>query len=147
MKTVIQRVKNARVKIRDKTAGQIKSGLLIFLGIEQNDDEETALWLAKKIIGLRIFSDDREKMNLPVKDVKGEILVISQFTLCADLNSGNRPSFIKAAEPQKGEELYNFFVNSFRSLGIKTETGIFGAKMEVELINDGPVTIILEKRA
>ena len=145
MKLVIQRVKYAKVEVEEKITGEIEKGFLILVGVEQNDTKEQADWLANKVCNLRIFEDENEKMNLSLKDVNGKILIISQFTLYADCNKGNRPSFIQAAEPKKAEKLYEYFKQKCRNLGIKVEAGIFGAHMKVELLNDGPVTIILEK--
>jgi len=143
MKIVIQRVKKASVKVGNKTVGRIGQGLLLLVGIEDKDRvrvENTS----EKILKLRIFGDENDKMNLSIQDVKGEILAVSQFTLLADCSGGNRPSFIKAAPPETAKPLFEKFVNELKKSGLKVETGVFGAKMEVELQNDGPVTIILE---
>lgn len=145
MKLVIQRVKYAKVEVEEKITGEIEKGFLILVGVEQNDTKEQADWLANKVCNLRIFEDENEKMNLSLKDVNGKMLIISQFTLYADCNKGNRPSFIQAAEPKKAEELYEYFKQKCRELGLEVQAGIFGAHMEVEFLNDGPVTIILEK--
>lgn len=146
MKAVVQRVKNAKVEIENppQTVGEINQGLLILLGIGRNDTVETVQKLATKIPQLRIFDDGHGKMNRSLFDIGGEILVVSQFTLYADTNQGLRPSFTDACEPKKAKELYERFVTELRYLGIKTETGVFGARMKVKLENDGPVTFILE---
>jgi len=144
MRAVIQRVKNANVKVDDKIVGEIGKGLLVLLAIHEDDKEEVIQKMAEKIINLRIFSDSDEKMNLALKDVEGEILVVSQFTLYGNCNKGNRPSFIESAKPDKAIPFYEKFVEYLRKQGIKCETGKFGADMKVELINDGPVTIILD---
>ncbi len=144
MKSVIQRVKKAKVTVGDKIVGQIGCGLLILLGVSESDREEVGKIFAEKILKLRIFGDKEDKMNLSVQEIKGEILAVSQFTLLADCSGGNRPSFIKAAPPEIAKPLFENFVQELKKSGLKVETGIFGAKMEVELQNDGPVTIILE---
>ena len=144
MRAVIQRVKKASVQIGGKLSGQINAGLLVLFAAHQDDKEETAAKLAEKIINLRIFSDQEGKMNLSLKDINGEILVVSQFTLYGDSKKGNRPSFIKSAKPEKAKPMYEKFINYFKQQGIRTATGEFGAFMEIGLINDGPVTIILE---
>lgn len=144
MKVVIQRVKEARVIVRDETITQIGKGILVFLGIGKEDTEEKAIKLAKKVSELRIFEDDQGKMNLSIKDIQGEILVVSQFTLYADCWDGRRPSFDPCAEHKKAEELYNFFITELAKMGVIVKQGKFAAKMEVELINDGPVTFFLE---
>lgn len=145
MKTVIQRVSEASVKVDGKTVGQIGAGLLILLGVAQDDTEANADQLADKIASLRIFQDENDKMNLSVRDINGEILVISQFTLLADCKKGNRPSFIAAGKPDKAKALYEYFAERLRVLGFHVETGIFGADMKVSLCNDGPVTILLDR--
>jgi len=145
MKAVIQRVKNAEVKVDEKTVGKIGEGLLILLGVGPEDTEENADTLIKKICNLRIFRDENDKMNLSIKDIHGEILVVSQFTLYADCTKGNRPSFVEAASPQKAEKLYEYFKEKCKSEVKKVESGIFGADMKVSLLNNGPVTIILER--
>jgi len=144
MRAVIQRVKKARVSTSQKTVGEIKEGLLVFLAIHKDDREGKIKKMAEKIINLRIFSDSEGMMNLSVKDIKGEILIVSQFTLYGDTNKGNRPSFIASAKPDKAIPMYEKFVSIIKGLGIKTATGKFGAMMDVELINDGPVTIIID---
>lgn len=144
MRAVIQRVKEGEVRIEGETVGQIKKGLLVFLAVHEDDSEEKLKKMAEKIIALRIFSDNEGKMNLSLKEVGGEILVVSQFTLYGDTKKGNRPSFIESARGEKAGPFYEKFVKYLKEGGIKTETGEFGAMMEVELINDGPVTIIME---
>ena len=146
MKTVIQRVKNAAVSVNGKTVGKIGKGICLFIGIKKGDTEQEALWLVNKITGLRIFEDTNEKMNLSIKEINGEILIISQFTLYGDCKKGKRPSFFEAAEPETAKKLYDFFIKKFEETGIHTETGIFRATMDVEIINDGPVTLIIESK-
>lgn len=146
MKVVIQRVTNAKVDVDGKTVGQIGKGFLVLLGVTHEDNKEIADFLVKKLCNLRVFSDSEEKMNLSIKDIDGELLIISQFTLYADTKKGNRPSFIDAAKPEKAEELYEYFIEECKKNEIKkVEHGIFGADMKVSLLNDGPVTIIMEK--
>lgn len=144
MKLVIQRVKNAKVEVEDKVIGSIKHGFLVLLGVGPEDTTKNADYLLQKLINLRIFKDEQDKMNLSIKDVNGQLLIVSQFTLYADCKKGNRPSFVNAASPDKANELYEYFVTQARNTGIKVETGSFGADMQVSLLNDGPVTIILE---
>ena len=145
MKAVIQRVSSASVKVDNKIVGKINTGFVVLLGITHKDTEAEARFIAKKIAGLRVFSDDEGKMNLSLKDVNGKALVISQFTLYGDARKGNRPSFTEAAKPDIAIPLYEYFISAIRKLGIPVETGIFGAMMDVEINNSGPVTIIIEK--
>lgn len=146
MKLVVQRVISAKVTDLEKNnvTGEIGKGLLILLGIAKGDTEESATKLSEKLIKLRILSDEKGKMNLSTIDAKTEILLVSQFTLLADTDGGNRPSFINAEMPDKADYLYNFFIERLRSFGVKTETGAFGRYMKIESVLDGPVTIILE---
>lgn len=144
MKAVIQRVKHACVAVDGEVVGKINQGFLVLLGVTHTDTEKEAEWLSKKITDLRVFNDSDEKMNLGLKDVNGELLVISQFTLYGNCIKGRRPSFIDAAKPDLADDLYNFFIKRCNDLGIKTESGIFGADMKVELLNDGPVTLIID---
>lgn len=144
MKVVIQRVSEANVKVEEKIVGNINKGFVVLLGVGNEDNKENADYLIKKVTSLRVFTDECNKMNLSLKDVNGEILVISQFTLFADCSRGNRPSFSNAGKPELANELYEYFIKECKKLGFKTEHGIFGADMKVSLINDGPVTIVLE---
>ncbi|SDJ89306.1 D-aminoacyl-tRNA deacylase [Chryseobacterium jejuense] len=144
MKIVIQRVSEANVKVDGKIVGEIRKGLMLLVGIDENDEKTDADWLVQKILNLRIFGDEDDKLNLSVKDISGEILCISQFTLIADYKKGNRPSFIKAAKPDKAVPLFDYFKEEIAKSGLKTESGIFGADMKVSLINDGPVTIVMD---
>ena len=146
MKAVIQRVKSASVSVDDKIIGEIAAGFLILLGVEQSDTQDDLNYLVKKIIGLRIFKDDNKNMNLSIKDVGGEALVVSQFTLCADTSRGRRPSFIKAAYPEEADSMYQQFCEQLTMNNLSVQTGKFGAMMDVSLVNDGPVTIILDSR-
>ena len=147
MKIVIQRVKEAKVVLDEtgEVSGEIDKGLLLLIGVGKEDDEEKAVRLAEKISKLRVMADDEDKMNLSVKDVDGGILAVSQFTLYGDTSKGNRPSFIKAANPEKGEEIYNLFVEELKKRVDRVETGSFGAYMIIESDLDGPVTILLEE--
>lgn len=145
MKLVVQRVKNAQVEVEQKIVGKIESGFLVLLGVTHKDTTEQADYLVKKLCNLRVFSDENGKMNLSIKDVKGELLIVSQFTLYANCQDGNRPSFTNAAKPEQANELYEYFCKKCENNGIKVEKGIFGADMKVSLLNDGPVTIILER--
>jgi D-tyrosyl-tRNA(Tyr) deacylase len=148
MRLVIQRVSEASVSINEQTKGKIGQGLLVLVGIENDDDSSDVEYLSKKIISMRIFGDSEGKMNLSVMDVQGEILLISQFTLHAATQKGNRPSFIKAARPEKAIPLYEYFIQQLQLLLSKTiQTGTFGADMKVSLINDGPVTIIMDSKS
>ena len=144
MRAVIQRVTGARVVIGEEVAGAIERGLLVLLGVAPTDTLTEATWLADKIIGLRIFSDAEDKMNLSVQEVGGAVLVVSQFTLYGDCRKGRRPSFIGAASPELAVPLYEGFVNAVRAHGLSVATGRFGAMMRVELVNDGPVTLIVD---
>lgn len=144
MKGLIQRVKNASVTIDEKLYSKIGAGILVFLGVEKGDSEANADKLAEKLVKLRIFEDENGKMNKSIQDIGGEILVVSQFTLAGDCKKGTRPSFDKAELPQRANELYEYFVLKVKELGVPTQTGSFGAMMNVELINDGPVTFMLE---
>jgi len=146
LKAVIQRVKSASVSVDDKIIGEIAAGFLILLGVEQSDTQDDLNYLVKKTIGLRIFKDDNKNMNLSIKDVGGEALVVSQFTLCADTSRGRRPSFIKAANPEEADSMYQQFCEQLTMNNLSVQTGKFGAMMDVSLVNDGPVTIILDSR-
>lgn len=145
MRLLIQRVKSASVTVESKIIGKINKGFLVLLGVTHNDTKEEVDYLVKKLCNLRVFEDENGKMNLSIKNIDGELLIVSQFTLYADTSSGNRPSFINAAKPNKANEVYEYFIKRCKEENIKTETGIFGADMQVELLNDGPVTILLEK--
>ena len=148
MRVVIQRVKNASVTIEQAVTSSIGKGLLILVGIEENDSQEDANWLAHKIVSMRIFSDSQYKMNLDVIGAGGELLVVSQFTLHAQTKKGNRPSFIRAARPDKAIPLYTYFIEQLQTLvDSQVKTGTFGAMMDIELINDGPVTIWMDTAA
>ncbi|MFT6777269.1 MAG: D-tyrosyl-tRNA(Tyr) deacylase [Paraglaciecola sp.] len=141
---LIQRVKHAKVEVDGKNIGEIKHGILVLLGVEKNDDETNAKKLSRKVMSYRIFCDQQGKMNLNVKQVKGELLVVSQFTLVADTQSGNRPSFSSGGSPQLGEELYRYFIQCCKQDGLPCKSGKFGADMQVSLLNDGPVTFQLQ---
>ena len=145
MKALIQRVKNASVTIDGQLYSEISEGILVFVGVEKTDEKINAEKLAEKIIKLRIFEDENEKMNYSIQDIKGEILIVSQFTLCGDCKKGTRPSFDNSAPLDKAISLYEYFVNYVSQSGIPVKTGKFRAMMEVSLINDGPVTFYLEK--
>lgn len=145
MKLVIQRVKNASVEVEKKIVGQIEKGFLVLIGIKQEDSKEQADYLVRKLCNLRVFTDENDKMNLSLKDVNGKLLIVSQFTLYGDCSDGNRPSFIEAARPEEAIPLYEYFCNECEKKGIEVQKGIFGADMKVQLLNDGPVTIIIEK--
>ena len=144
MKVLIQRVKQASVNINGKEFSSVQKGILALVGIEKGDSKEQVEKLAKKIVNLRIFPDENDKMNRSLVDINGEMLIVSQFTLCGDCKKGTRPSFDKSAPPDIANELYEYFVTQVTSYGIKTGTGQFGAMMEVSLVNDGPVTFMLE---
>lgn len=145
MKLVIQRVNNAKVDVDNKTIGQIEKGFLVLIGVGPEDTKEIADFLVEKLCNLRIFEDENQKMNLSIKDIDGELLIVSQFTLYADCKKGNRPSFAGTAEPEKANALYEYFIEKCKDKVKKVEHGKFGADMKVSLLNDGPVTIILEK--
>lgn len=144
MRAVIQRVSRASVVVEGRVAGEIGAGLVVLLGVGRPDNPESASYLAEKIVNMRIFSDDAGKMNLSLLDVGAAALVVSQFTLYGDTRGGRRPSFIQAAPPEEANRLYEEFVRSMRALGVRVETGVFQAHMQVELVNDGPVTILLD---
>ena len=144
MRAVIQRVKHASVAVDGNVCGKIGQGLMILLGVGKNDAESDMRYIADKLLSLRIFEDENGKMNKSVCDISGELLIISQFTLYGDCRKGRRPSFDSAMKPQEAEAMYKSFVEYIKQSGLKTETGIFGADMKVELLNDGPVTLILD---
>jgi D-aminoacyl-tRNA deacylase len=144
MRAVIQLVKQASVRVNDELISSINNGLLVLLGISEKDTEKDAQYMLNKIIGLRIFADNKDKMNLSVKDVNGEIMIVSQFTLYGDCRKGKRPSYSKAASPAKARKLYEYFLTELAREQIETATGIFKEMMEVSLINNGPVTIMLD---
>ncbi|WCC47565.1 D-aminoacyl-tRNA deacylase [Tenacibaculum finnmarkense] len=147
MKAVIQRVSNASVTIQSKKVADINYGLLVFVGITNDDTQEDINWLAKKIVNLRIFNDDNQVMNTSLIDIKGDAIIVSQFTLQASTKKGNRPSYMNAAKPEIAIPLYEQFIEEFeKNLGKKVQTGKFGADMKVELLNDGPVTIIIDSK-
>jgi D-aminoacyl-tRNA deacylase len=146
MKVVVQRVSRANVKVNGKISGRINRGLMLLIGIHENDDGQVMKWISDKILKLRIFEDQDGKMNRSVTDVGGGILLVSQFTLYGNVKKGTRPSFIEAAKPEKAEPLYNDMIDYFKKRsGLQIESGVFGAMMDVELVNDGPVTILIEK--
>jgi D-aminoacyl-tRNA deacylase len=144
VRAVVQRVTSASVTVDGRVAGEIGAGVLILLGVSRTDNPESAAYLAEKIANLRIFSDEAGKMNLSLIDIRGSALVVSQFTLYGDTRGGRRPSFLQAAPPEEANRLYEEFVRSMRALGVAVETGVFQAQMQVELVNDGPVTILLD---
>lgn len=146
MRAVVQRVDEASVTVEDEVVGKISKGLLVLLGVGEDDDEKDLDYLVEKVIGLRIFQDENDKMNLSLMDVKGELLVVSQFTLYGDVRKGKRPSFSSSASPDMGNLYYEKFIERARSMGINTQTGIFGAHMDVKLNNNGPVTILLDSK-
>jgi len=146
MRLLIQRVSKARVSVNKKILGRVNKGLFVLVGVREGDKKKDALFLAEKLAKLRVMSDKNDKMNLSVKDVGAEILVVSQFTLYADTSKGNRPSFVKAANPLLAEELYNLFVDSLENMDIRVETGKFGAYMDIKAELDGPVTIIIDSK-
>lgn len=145
MKALLQRVKSASVTVDNRQISAINNGLLVFLGVEKNDTSQQADYLAKKTAHLRIFEDQNQKMNLSVMDIKGQILVVSQFTLAGDTSRGNRPGFDNAAAPDIAKDLYQYFSEQLKTYGVDVQNGIFQADMKVSLINDGPVTFMLEK--
>lgn len=146
MKAVIQRVSQAEVIVDANIVGKISGGLLLLIGIDEEDEKSDADWLVQKILKLRIFGDAEGKLNLSVSDISGEILCISQFTLITDYKKGNRPSFIKAAKPEKAIPLFDYFKTEIAKSNLKTESGIFGADMKVSLLNDGPITIVMDSK-
>jgi D-tyrosyl-tRNA(Tyr) deacylase len=146
MRALVQRVSQASVSVNGKIVGEIGRGLVVFLGVAQGDSQEDASYLANKVVNLRIFADETSKFALSALETRGDILVVSQFTLLADSRKGRRPSFTEAAQPDMAKELYEFFVEQVRSTGLKVETGLFQEHMLVEIHNDGPVTISLESK-
>ena len=146
MRAVVQRVKKAEVKVDNKTTGEISSGLLVFLGVGKEDNKKDADYLIDKIINLRIFEDEDDKLNLSAIDLNKEIMLVSQFTLFGDCRQGRRPSFFEAAPPQEAEKLYDYFVKQAEKSELKVETGQFQAMMDVSLVNDGPVTILVDSK-
>jgi D-tyrosyl-tRNA(Tyr) deacylase len=146
MKIVLQRVKEARVLVEGKAVGSIGRGLCLLIGVEKDDREAEADWLASKVVELRIFPDGNGKMNLSLKESGGSILAVSQFTLASSIRKGRRPSFDRAETPERAARLFDYFVNKLREQGVEVQTGVFQAMMEVHLINDGPVTFILDSR-
>lgn len=145
MRFLVQRVKEASVEVNQQLVGKIQKGYLVLIGITHTDTEKEADFLVNKLINLRIFTDENDKMNLNLKQVNGEVLLVSQFTLYGNASHGNRPDFIEAARPEYAKKLYEYIIEKVKDNGINTQTGIFGANMKVHLINDGPVTIMLEK--
>lgn len=146
MKAVIQRVSSAQVAVHGEVVGQIGQGIMVLLGVEKGDSEAPADWLAEKMVGLRIFEDEAGKMNRALTDIGGAVLVVSQFTLAGNCDKGRRPSFDTAAPADEGKRLYDYFVGALKRQGVPVQTGIFQADMQVALVNDGPVTFILERR-
>ncbi|RED87694.1 D-aminoacyl-tRNA deacylase [Cohnella phaseoli] len=146
MKVVLQRVSEAKVTVENEVVGAIGKGLMLLVGVGQEDTEQDLIWMADKLAGLRIFEDDGGKMNLSIEDVGGDVLSVSQFTLYGDCRKGRRPNFMGAARPELAETLYDKFNGLLRARGLRVETGRFGAMMDVSLVNDGPVTLILESR-
>jgi D-tyrosyl-tRNA(Tyr) deacylase len=146
MKVVLQRSGNASVTVDGEVTGSIQKGYVLLVGITHEDTEKDADYIAKKVAGLRLWEDEEGKMNHSIDEVDGEILSVSQFTLYGDVRKGRRPSFIDAARPEKAEPIWNYFNNALREQGLKVETGVFGAMMDVSLVNDGPVTIIIESK-
>lgn len=146
MKIVLQRVKQASVTVQGQVKGRIGKGICLFIGIEKGDTEEDARYFAQKILGLRIFPDENDRMNLSLSDIEGEVLAVSQFTLAGSVRKGRRPSFDGAEKPERAKKLFDDFIDRVRKEGVRVETGVFGAVMDVHLINDGPVTFILERK-
>lgn len=146
MKIVLQRVKQAAVEVQGKIAGEIERGICLLVGIEKGDSEDDAQYLAKKVVELRIFPDEEGKMNKSLSEIRGGVLAVSQFTLAGSTKKGRRPSFDRAELPERAEQLFRYFVDLIRQKGIKIETGVFGSLMDVSMVNDGPVTFILEKK-
>lgn len=146
MRAVVQRVKNSKVDVDNKTVGKIEKGLLVLLGVGEEDEDIDLEYIFDKVINLRIFEDENSKMNLSLLDIEGELLVVSQFTLYGDARKGRRPSFSSSAKPDIAERYYEEFISKAKGLNIKTESGVFGGDMKVELINDGPVTILLDSK-
>lgn len=146
MRAVIQRVSEASVTVGQTVVGSIERGFLVLVGVADTDEEKDALWIAEKVAGLRVFEDSEEKMNLSLADVQGAVLLVSQFTLFGDCRKGRRPSFIEAARPEKARALYEKLADNLRQLGLGVETGTFQAHMQVRLLNDGPVTLLLDSR-
>lgn len=144
MRAVVQRVSRAAVRVNSKTVGEIGKGLVVLVGIRSGDSRDVADYLAEKVVNLRIFPDAEEKMNLSVCDVGGAVLAVSQFTLFGDVRRGRRPSYIDAAPPEEAEPLYDYFLSALRGRGLRVASGVFRARMEVELVNDGPVTILID---
>ena len=146
MRAVVQRVDNACVEVEGEIVGSISKGLLVLLGVGEEDDDKDLNYMVDKVLNLRIFQDENDKMNLSLIDIKGEVLVVSQFTLYGDVRKGKRPSFTSSASPEKGNNYYEQFINKSREFGLKVETGIFGACMNVSLKNNGPVTILIDSK-
>jgi len=144
MRSVVQRVKRASVSVQGETVGEISAGLLVLLAVGQNDGEKDVTWMVDKLVGLRIFEDEEGKMNRSVIEVGGDLLIVSQFTLYGDCRSGKRPSFTTAAPPEQAKALFERTLEAIRSCGLKVETGVFQAEMDVELVNNGPVTLLLD---
>ncbi len=145
MRVLLQRVSRAEVRVDGEVVGRVGRGHLLLVGFTDGDDEDALRWMADKVLGLRVFPDEEGRMNLSLEDVGGELLVVSQFTLYGDTRKGRRPSFVDAADPDLAVPLYERFVDLLRERGVPVETGVFGAMMDVELVNDGPVTLMLER--
>jgi D-aminoacyl-tRNA deacylase len=146
MRAVVQRVLQAQVEVDKEVVGQIGPGLLVYLGVEKGDTNDDLVWVAEKVLKMRIFPDQEEKMQFPITEVVGSILLISQFTLCADLRKGNRPSFAPAAQPEEANGMYEAFVGYIAEKEVQVQTGVFGAMMQVSSLNDGPVTLVLDSK-